>query len=312
MSTAFIFPGQGSQSIGMGKDLYEKYDSVKEVFAEVDDTLNENLSKLIFDGDIKELTQTQNAQPAIMVTSIAILRAWEDEFDQTMTNVCDCVAGHSLGEYTALCAAGALSLSDTARLLKARGSSMAGAGIRNPGAMAAVLGLSMADVQDAAREGSTATEICVVANDNCPGQIVISGHIDAVKRAGEIATKKGAKRVIMLPVSGAFHSPLMQPAADEMKDILKSAFLGIPQIPVISNVTAMAETDPEKIKELLIRQITGTVRWTESVQHMITTRNITQFVECGPGSVLAGLVRKIDPSVTVFNLNSNDTVQKGF
>lgn len=284
--TVFLFPGQGSQSIGMGKNLYESFSVAKDVFQEVDEALHQNLSQLMFDGDIKELTQTQNAQPAIMAVSIAVLRTLESLGFSLVQNV-SFVAGHSLGEYTALCAAKVLDLTQTAKILKIRGQAMAEAGRTEAGGMMAVLGLEPALVQQIADNSG-----CYVANDNGAGQWVLSGNLVALSTIKMQAEELGAKRVIPLPVAGAFHSPLMKSAQEKIKEVLKKTSFQKPSIPIIANVTAKSET--ENFADLLIQQIISPVRWRESVLYM-KEQGISDFVECGPGVVLSGLVRRIFP-----------------
>lgn len=308
MTIAFVFPGQGSQTIGMGKDLDANFSIAHEVFQEVDDALHFNLSKLMFDGDIQELTQTQNAQPAIMATSIAALRCLEKESGKKINEIASFVAGHSLGEYSALCAAGSLSLSDTAKLLKARGTFMQEASQKNPGAMAAVLGLSLKDVAALVHKSSTSDSLCFIANDNCQGQVVISGHTDAIDRAILNATTMGAKKSVKLPVSGGFHSPLMKEAAEKMEIELKTTPIVEPLVPIIANITAEAETNAQKIKELLISQVTGSVRWTESVEYM-TAKGVCDFIECGNGKVLSGLIKRIAPDARSINVGTKDSLE---
>lgn len=310
MSIAFIFPGQGSQTIGMGKDLANNFSAARAVFQEVDEALHFSLSTLMFDGNIEELTQTQNAQPAIMAVSMAVIRILEKESGKSLSDVVSCVAGHSLGEYSALCAANALSLSDTACLLRTRGLAMKEASLDHPGTMAALLGLSMADVSKITMQASNETEICVIANDNCMGQVVISGQINAVDRALELAAAAGAKKAVKLPVSGAFHSPLMKSAEEKMCLVLKETPLMRPVVPVVANITAEFEQDPDQIKELLVSQITGSVRWTESVQYM-RSAGVTDFIECGNGKVLSGLVKRIDSETRSISIGSADGIAAG-
>ncbi len=309
MTLAFVFPGQGSQTVGMGKDLYDNFDVAKAVFEEVDEAVSFKLSSLMFEGDMAELTKTTNAQPAIMATSIAALRVIEKETGKSVKDLASYVAGHSLGEYGALCAAQALSLFDTAKLLKARGEYMQEAALKNPGAMAAVLGLSLKEVNELVSRASDDKCKCYIANDNCQGQIVISGDKAAIEKAAPIATELGAKKCVVLPVSGGFHSPLMQEAALKMKEELSHTNIINPVIPVISNVTAEAETNADKIKELLVAQVTGAVRWTESVSYM-QMKGVTDFVECGNGKVLTGLIKRIAPDARLLNISNKDQVEQ--
>ena len=293
MSTAFVFPGQGAQTIGMGKDLADAYPAARAVFDEVDEALGESLSALIWEGDAEELTLTQNAQPALMATSIAALRAMEAEgitLDQAAF-----VAGHSLGEYSALCAAGSLTLSDTARLLRTRGLAMQDAVPVGVGAMAALLGLDFETVQAVAAEAA-GNEVCAAANDNDPGQVVVSGHKAAVERAVEIAKEKGAKRAVMLPVSAPFHCALMQPAADAMAEALGRVQISAPRVPLVANVRAEAVSDPDTIRDLLVEQVTGSVRWRESVAWM-AGQDVDQVWEIGAGKALSGMIRRIDRAI---------------
>ncbi|MBL8563772.1 MAG: ACP S-malonyltransferase, partial [Gemmobacter sp.] len=283
MSRAYVFPGQGAQTIGMGKALAEAYPAARAVFDEVDDALGEKLSVLIWEGDIAELTLTQNAQPALMATSLAALRALEAEgmgLDQAQF-----VAGHSLGEYSALCAAGALSLSDTARLLRIRGQAMQEAVPVGVGAMAALLGLDFETATEVASEAAQG-EVCQAANDNDPAQVVVSGHKGAVERAVEIAKAKGAKRALLLPVSAPFHCALMQPAAHVMAEALAAVNIENPSLPVVVNVRAEAVTEADRIRDLLVAQVTGSVRWRESVLWM-EQAGVTEFWEIGAGKALA-------------------------
>ena len=289
MSRAFVFPGQGAQTIGMGRALAEAYPAARAVFDEVDAALGENLSALIWDGDSAVLTLTENAQPALMATSIAALRALEAEGLGLST--ASFVAGHSLGEYSALCAAGALSLSDTARLLRIRGRAMQDAVPVGVGAMAALLGLDFAQATEVAAAAAQG-QVCQAANDNDPGQVVVSGHRAAVERALEIARAMGAKRAILLPVSAPFHCALMQPAAAVMSDALAAVVIAVPKVPVVVNVRAEAVTEPDKFRDLLIAQITGAVRWRESVEWMVRAE-VTEFWELGAGKALSGMIRRI-------------------
>ncbi len=291
MSIAFVFPGQGAQTIGMGKALADAYPAAKAVFDEVDAALGENLSRLIWEGDIETLTLTQNAQPALMATSMAAMRALEAE--GISIEKAAFVAGHSLGEYSALAASGALSLADTARLLRTRGQAMQSAVPVGVGAMAALLGLDFETVKALAAEAAAEGEVVQAANDNDPTQVVVSGHKAAVERAAEIAKEKGAKRAVMLPVSAPFHCALMQPAADVMAEALAGVEIKAPAVPLIANVRADAVTDPDTIRQLLVEQVTGSVRWRESVEAM-AAKGVTEFWEIGAGKALSGMIRKID------------------
>ena len=286
---AFVFPGQGAQAIGMGKALADAYPAAADVFAEVDAALGEKLSDLIWEGDIETLTLTQNAQPALMATSLAAMRALEAEgVDVTTASF---VAGHSLGEYSALTAAGALSIADAARLLRARGQAMQAAVPVGEGAMAAVLGLDLAAVR-AVTEEAAQGEICEAANDNDPAQVVISGHRAAVERAADLAKAAGAKRAMLLPVSAPFHCALMAPAAKVMAEELARVEILSPKVPVVANVLAEAVVDPDQIRALLVQQVTGAVRWRESVAWM-AAQGVETFWEIGAGKALSGMVRRI-------------------
>ena len=295
MSIALMFPGQGSQAVGMGKALAEAFPVAARVFEEVDSALGEKLSRLIFEGPEAELTLTANAQPALMATSLAALRALEAEAGLDVAKAAF-VAGHSLGEYSALCAAGALTLADTAKLLRLRGAAMQQAVPAGEGAMAAILGLDFEKVSNiahtVARDLYLTAAICEVANDNGAGQVVISGTKAAVERAMELAKAAGAKRALPLAVSAPFHCSLMTPAAEAMAQALKHIAILAPKAPIVANVTAQAETDPETIRENLVRQVTGAVRWRESVAYM-ASHGVTRFVEIGAGKVLSGLVKRI-------------------
>lgn len=305
MTIAFVFPGQGAQTIGMGKALAEAYPAAKAVFDEVDAALGESLSQLIWEGDIETLTLTQNAQPALMATSLAAMRALEAEglgIDKAAF-----VAGHSLGEYSALAAAGAISVADTARLLRTRGLAMQSAVPVGEGAMAAILGLDLDAVRAVAAEAAQG-DVCQAANDNDPTQVVVSGTKAAVERAAEIAKEKGAKRAVMLPVSAPFHCALMQPAADAMAEALAGVEINSPAVPLIANVRADAVTDADEIRQLLVEQVTGSVRWRESVQAM-AAKGVTEFWEIGAGKALSGMIRKIDRSLASRQAGSPEGVQ---
>ena len=290
MSRAFVFPGQGAQTIGMGRALAEAYPAAKAVFDEVDEALGEKLSALIWEGEIEALTLTQNAQPALMATSIAALRALEAE-GYSVAKDAAFVAGHSLGEYSALCAAGALTVADTARLLRVRGRAMQEAVPVGVGAMAALLGLDFETAVAVASEAAQG-EVCQAANDNDPAQVVVSGHKGAVERAVEIAKAKGAKRALMLPVSAPFHCALMQPAAGVMAEALAAVVIEKPVVPVVVNVRAEAVTEPDRLRDLLVTQVTGSVRWRESVLWM-EGAGVTEFWEIGAGKALSGMVKRI-------------------
>ena len=295
MTRAFTFPGQGSQAVGMGRDLAQAFAAAREVFEEVDEALKQKLSKLMFEGPESDLTLTANAQPALMTVSIAALRVLEREAKVDLPKVAAFVAGHSLGEYSALAAAGALKLSDAARLLRRRGEAMQKAVPVGEGAMAALLGLDADKAAEVAREAAQG-EVCDFANDNAPGQVVVSGAKSAVERALEIAKAKGGKRAIMLPVSAPFHCALMKPAADVMEEALAAVTIAPPRVPLIANVTAQATSDPESIRKLLVQQVTGLVRWRECVL-CLKQKGVVTLVEVGAGKVLTGLVRRIDPEL---------------
>ena len=289
MSLAFVFPGQGAQTIGMGRDLAQSYPAAKAIFDEVDQALGQNLSALIWEGDIAELTLTQNAQPALMATSLAAMAALKAEgIDISRASF---VAGHSLGEYSALCAAGAIGLADTARLLRIRGRAMQDAVPVGVGAMAALLGLDFAAASQVAAEAAQG-EVCEAANDNDPAQVVVSGHKGAVERALEIAKAKGAKRALLLPVSAPFHCALMQPAADVMAQALADVAISAPSVPLVANVQASAVSDPAQIRALLVAQVTGRVRWRESVQWM-AAQGASEYWEIGAGKALSGMIKRI-------------------
>ncbi|WP_027259118.1 ACP S-malonyltransferase [Leisingera aquimarina] len=305
MTIAFVFPGQGAQTIGMGKALAEAYPAAKAIFDEVDDALGESLSQLIWEGDIETLTLTQNAQPALMATSMAAMRALEAE--GVTIEKASFVAGHSLGEYSALAAAGSISVADTARLLRTRGLAMQSAVPVGEGAMAAILGLDLEAVRAVAEEAAQG-EVCQAANDNDPTQVVVSGTKAAVERAAVIAKEKGAKRAVMLPVSAPFHCALMQPAADAMAEALAGVDIKSPAVPLIANVRADAVTSPDEIRALLVEQVTGSVRWRESVQVM-AAKDVTEFWEIGAGKALSGMIRKIDRALACRQVGSPEDAQ---
>lgn len=306
MSRAFVFPGQGAQTIGMGQALAEAYPAARAVFDEVDAALGEKLSALIWDGDIETLTLTQNAQPALMATSLAAVRALQAE--GVGIDAAAFVAGHSLGEYSALAAAGAISIGDTARLLRTRGKAMQEATPVGQGAMAALLGLDFERVKELADRAASATgQVCQAANDNDPGQVVVSGHAGAVQHAIELAQEAGAKRAVMLPVSAPFHCALMEPAAATMADALSHVDIERPAVPLVANVLAHDISEPATIRSLLVDQITHSVRWRESVQWMVG-QGVTEFWEIGAGKALSGMIRRIDRSATSRAVGTPDDV----
>lgn len=291
MSRAFTFPGQGSQAVGMGRELAEAFAPAREVFEEVNEALGQNLSKLMWEGPQEDLTLTENAQPAIMAVGLAVVRTLEREGRFALADKAAFVAGHSLGEYSALAAAGSFTLADTARLLKRRGQAMQRAVPVGIGAMAALLGLEFDAAAEVAKEAAEG-EVCEAANDNGGGQVVISGHKAAVERAIELAKTRGAKRSMALPVSAPFHCALMQPAADEMAEALGEVEIVAPSVPLVANVTASRVADPATIRELLVRQVTGMVRWRESVLYM-EAQGVTNFLEVGAGKALSGMAKRI-------------------
>jgi [acyl-carrier-protein] S-malonyltransferase len=306
MSLAFIFPGQGSQALGMGKSLAEASPAARAVFAEVDEALGQHLSTLMWEGPEAELTLTENAQPALMAVSLAVVRVLEAEHGVKLKDVAKFVAGHSLGEYSALAAAGTFSLADAARLLKVRGRAMQLATPVGTGAMAALLGL---DFQEAAAvaEAAAQGEICQAANDNAPGQVVVSGHKAAVERAVALAKDKGAKRAVMLSVSAPFHCALMEPAAKTMADALANTPMRPPMVPVIANVVAAPLSDPAEIRKALVAQVTGTVRWRECMAGM-AAQGVKVFCELGSGKVLSGLVKRTAPEAQGLALGTPDDI----
>ncbi len=307
MTFAFIFPGQGSQAVGMGQELAGAFPAAAQVFEEIDEALGENLSKLMFEGPEDTLTLTENAQPALMAVSLAVIRVLETEGGLDLKAKAKFVAGHSLGEYSALAAAGTFSISDAAKLLKTRGRAMQEAVPVGKGAMAALLGLDLetaAKVADEAAQG----EICTAANDNANGQVVISGAKAAVERAIDIAKENGAKRGVLLPVSAPFHCALMAPAADIMSDALASVRMESPAVPLVANVTASDVTDAAEIRRLLVEQVTGMVRWREGVLFM-KENGVENLVEIGAGKVLSGLARRIDRDLSAQNIGSPEEVE---
>ena len=301
MSVAFTFPGQGSQAVGMGKDLAEAFPEARAVFEEVDEALAQKLSTIMFEGPEDTLTLTANAQPALMAVSIAVMRVLEAR-GLSLKDKVSYVAGHSLGEYSALCAAGTFTLADTARLLRIRGNAMQSAVPVGEGAMAAIIGLEQADVEAICVEASKGGS-CQIANDNGGGQLVISGSKPAVEVAARLATEKGAKRALMLTVSAPFHSALMAPAAEAMREALAAVTANAPVVPVIANVRAAPVSDPQEIVRLLVEQVTGQVRWRETVE-WFGKNDVTTLYEIGSGKVLTGLARRIDKSVTGIAINT--------
>lgn len=296
MKRAFVFPGQGSQTVGMGKELADAFPVASQVFEEVDDALGQSLTKLMYEGPMEELTLTENTQPALMAVSVAVARVLESEGNIKLADAADFVAGHSLGEYSALTAVGSLQLADTARLLKARGLAMQQAVPVGVGAMAALLGMDIEPVEELVVEASDGDGVVVAANDNAVGQVVLSGNKEAVERAIELAKEKGVRKAMMLPVSAPFHCPLMQPAADVMAEKLAEVTIAPPSVPLVANVTAEQISDPETIRKLLIEQVTGRVRWRESVLYM-GAQEVEQLVELGTGKVLTQMVRRINKAM---------------
>jgi [acyl-carrier-protein] S-malonyltransferase len=304
--TAFLFPGQGSQAVGMGKSLAENFAAARAVFEEVDAALGQKLSSLMFEGPEDQLTLTANAQPALMAVSLAVIRVLEAEKGLDLAKAADFVAGHSLGEYSALAASGALTISDTAKLLRIRGDAMQAAVPVGQGGMCALIGAEWDLASEIAKEAAQG-EVCDVANDNGGGQVVLSGHKGAIDRAIEIAKAKGVKRALPLPVSAPFHSSLMQPAADRMREALAGATIRAPKVPLIANVTAGPVTDPEAIRRHLVAQVTGSVRWRESMI-LLGQAGVTRFVECGSGKVLAGLAKRAVAGAEAVSLGTAEDV----
>lgn len=291
----------------MGKALHDAFAEAREVFGEVDEALGQKLSALMFEGSAEDLKLTENAQPALMAASMAVVRVLDKQGNFRLPEAAAYVAGHSLGEYAALCAAGALTLSDTARLLRLRGQAMQRAVPVGVGGMAALIGVDMAVAEEIAAEASQG-EVCAAANDNAPGQVVVSGHLAAVDRAMAIAAERGFKRSVKLPVSAPFHCSLMQPAADAMREALGKVTLKAPLVPVMANVTAAPVSDPEAIRDLLVQQVTGTVRWRESML-ALKALGVEQLVECGVGTVLAGLAKRIDKELAAVSLHTPEEIE---
>lgn len=303
MSIAFVFPGQGSQAVGMGKDLAEAFPLAKHIFQEVDDALGQHLSQIIFEGPAETLTLTENTQPALMATSLAVLRVLEKEGGFKLKDRCSYVAGHSLGEYSALTAANALTLADSARLLRIRGNAMQKAVPAGQGGMAALLGVEFATAEAIAAKASDGKDICQAANDNGGGQVVLSGGAAAIDRAIALAPEFGVKRAIKLPVSAPFHCTLMEPAAKVMETALADVAMVSPDVPLIANVTAEEASIPDEIKKLLVLQVTGTVRWRESIL-ALKAKGVQTIVEIGAGKVLSGLVKRIDSEMTTIAIQT--------
>ena len=308
MIAAFVFPGQGSQAVGMGKDLAQAFPAARLVFEEVDEALKQKLSHLMFEGPESDLTLTENAQPALMAVSMAVVRVLEKEGAFSLPAKGRYVAGHSLGEYSALAAAGTFSLSDTARLLKRRGQAMQRAVPVGKGAMAALLGIDLDAARQVAQEAAQG-DICAAANDNAPGQVVISGTKEAIERAIQIAPAHGARRSILLPVSAPFHCALMAPAADAMAEALAQVVLQPPRLPLVANVTAQATDSTEDIRRLLVEQVTGLVRWRESVLFM-KEKGVDTLIELGAGKVLSGLAKRIDKDLAGLSVGTPADVEK--
>jgi [acyl-carrier-protein] S-malonyltransferase len=307
MTRAFVFPGQGSQAVGMGRELAEAFEVARLTFEEVDDALNQRLSRLMAEGPEADLTLTENAQPALMAVSVAVMRVLASEGGVDLSKHAAFVAGHSLGEYSALCAAGAFTLADTARLLKLRGQAMQKAVPVGKGAMAALLGADLEQAQAIAADAAQG-EVCSIANDNSVGQVVISGSAEAIDRAIVLAAERGLKRSVRLPVSAPFHCSLMQPAADAMAEALANVTISAPVVPVIANVTASAVSDPNAIRRLLVEQVTGMVRWRECVLSM-KELGVERLVEVGSGKVLAGLTKRIDKDLAAVSVGTPADVE---
>ena len=299
---AFTFPGQGSQFIGMGKELAETFPAARSVFEEVDEALGDDLSRLMFEGEESELRLTRNAQPALMAVSMAVVKVLEEK-GVTIGETASFVAGHSLGEYSALCAAGTFSIADTARLLRTRGDAMQQAAPVGSGAMAAILGLDLAAVEQVVEDAAHG-DICQVANDNAPGQVVVSGAASAVERAIELAKSAGARRALLLPVSAPFHCALMAPAAETMENALAHVTMAPPAVPLVANVLAAPESEVTDIRKHLVAQVTGRVRWRESVDWLASDGQVSELVELGAGKVLTGLARRINRDLDAVSVSS--------
>jgi [acyl-carrier-protein] S-malonyltransferase len=308
MALAFVFPGQGSQAVGMGRALHEVFPTARLVFEEVDEALQQRLSRLMFEGPEAELILTENAQPALMAVSLALIRVLERDGGFSLAKRVSFIAGHSLGEYSALAAAGSIRLADAARLLKTRGQAMQKAVPVDVGAMAALLGLDL-DKAEAVAEDAAEDEVCDVANDNAPGQVVVSGHKAAVERAAALAKERGAMRALMLPVSAPFHCALMEPAAEAMEEALAQVAFEPPAVPLIANVTAEPVTDPATIRKLLVSQVTGRVRWRESMLAM-KEREVDRLVEVGAGRVLSGLAKRIARELDPSSIQTPEEVER--
>jgi [acyl-carrier-protein] S-malonyltransferase len=307
MAIALVFPGQGSQDVGMGRDLATTFAEARAVFDEVDDALGQRLSVLMWEGPKDTLTLTENAQPALMAVSLAVLRVLEGRFGFDLGRTVTCVAGHSLGEYSALAAAGSFTVTETARLLRLRGKAMQAAVPVGEGAMVALLGVDLAVARKIAAEAAQG-QVCDVANDNDPGQIVLSGHKAAIERVGDVGKAHGLRRAVMLPVSAPFHCALMKPAADAMSAALATVDIKAPRVPVIANVTAEPVSDPALIRRYLVEQVTGTVRWRESVA-TLARLGVSDVVELGSGKVLAGLIKRIDKALNALSIGAPGDIE---